>query len=71
MVCACVWIGNVRGANACGASGLRKGGKVGERFAGVVGVGFGCVSSKDLGVRVAGEFARLCICRKGERVLSY
>ena len=43
---------------------------MGERFADVVGVGFGCVSAKGLGMRVAGEFARLFICRKGERPFS-
>ena len=67
----------VMGGNGCwvkgsGASGLRKGGKVGERFAGAVGVWFAwgeCAGFMGCGERK--EFARLCICRKGERVLSY
>ena len=40
---------------------------MGERFAGVVGVGFVWVCVWALRCGEWKEFARLCICRKGER----
>ncbi len=44
---------------------------MGERFAGVVGVGFVWMNERVVGVWGVGEFGRLCICRKGERVSNH